>query len=72
VKAGMTPEQALRTATTTGADLLGLSKELGRLSVGAFADIVAIEGDPLQKIETLFTGVRWVMKNGMVVVDRRK
>jgi len=70
VKAGMTPEQALRTATTIGADLLGMSKELGRLSVGAFADIVAVDGDPLRNIETLFTGVRWVVKNGVVVLKK--
>ena len=71
VKAGMTPEQALRTATTIGADLLGQSKELGRLATGAFADIVAVEGDPLQNIDTIFTGVRWVMKGGVVVVQKR-
>jgi imidazolonepropionase-like amidohydrolase len=47
-----------------------MSKELGRLSVGAFADIVAVEGDPLQNIETLFTGVRWVLKNGVVVLKK--
>jgi imidazolonepropionase-like amidohydrolase len=70
VKAGMTPEQALRTATTIGADLLGQPKELGRLAAGAFADIVAVEGDPLQRIDILFTGVRWVMKGGAVVVTK--
>jgi imidazolonepropionase-like amidohydrolase len=67
VKAGMTPEQALRTATTIGADLLGMSKGLGRLSAGAFADIIAVDGNPLQDIDALFTGVRWVMKNGVVI-----
>lgn len=68
VKAGMTPAQALGTATTTAAALLGLPDKLGRIAPGYFADLVAVEGDPLQKIDVLFTGVRWVMKDGAVVV----
>ena len=71
VKAGMTPEQALATATTTAADLLGMPDRLGRLAPGYAADFVAVEGDPLQTIDALFTGVRMVMKDGKVVVDRR-
>ena len=70
VKAGMTPAQALQTATTTGADLLGRSDSLGRLRAGFLADIVAVEGDPLKDINAVITGVRWVMKDGAVVVDR--
>ncbi len=71
VKAGMTPEQALTAATRTGAELLGLQNRLGRVAPGFLADLVAVEGDPLRNIETLFTGVRWVMKDGTVVVDKR-
>jgi imidazolonepropionase-like amidohydrolase len=71
VKAGMTPEQALTAATQTGAELLGLQDRLGRVAPGFLADLVAVEGDPLQNIEALFTGVRWVMKDGAVVVDKR-
>ncbi len=71
VKAGMTPEQALTAATRTGAELLGLRDRLGRVAPGFLADLVAVEGDPLQNIEALFTGVRWVMKDGTVVVDTR-
>jgi imidazolonepropionase-like amidohydrolase len=71
VKAGMTPEQALRSATTIGAELLGVQDRLGRLAAGYLADIVAVEGDPLQNIDALFAGVRWVMKDGAVVVDKR-
>ena len=71
VKAGMTPEQALRCATTVAADLLGMQDRIGRLAPGAFADIVAVEGDPLQNIDAMFTGVKWVMKGGQVVVDKR-
>jgi imidazolonepropionase-like amidohydrolase len=71
VKAGMTPAQALQTATTTAADLLGQSEFLGRIRVGFAADIVAVDGEPLKDIAALITGVRWVMKDGSVVVDRR-
>jgi imidazolonepropionase-like amidohydrolase len=71
VKAGMTPAQALQTATTTAADLLGQSEYLGRIRVGFAADIVAVDGEPLKDIAALITGVRWVMKDGSVVVDRR-
>jgi imidazolonepropionase-like amidohydrolase len=69
VKAGMTPAQALATATTTAADLLGEKARLGRLAPGFAADIVAIEGKPLENITDVITGVRWVMKDGRVVVD---
>ncbi len=71
VKAGMTPVQALATATTTAAELLGVQDRLGRVAPGYLADLVAVDGDPTTNIEALFTGVRWVMKNGRVVVDRR-
>ena len=50
VKAGMTPEQALATATTIGAELLGQEDRLGRVAPGFAADIVAIDGDPLANI----------------------
>ncbi|MEO7966028.1 MAG: amidohydrolase family protein, partial [Gemmatimonadaceae bacterium] len=71
VKAGMTPTQALATATTNGATLLGLSDRLGAVAPGYFADIVAVEGDPATDINAVIRGVRWVMKGGEVVVDRR-
>jgi imidazolonepropionase-like amidohydrolase len=70
VKAGMTPQQALSTATTNGAALLGMEKSLGAVAPGYFADIVALEGDPMQDIEVAIRNVRWVMKGGKVVVDR--
>jgi imidazolonepropionase-like amidohydrolase len=72
VKAGMTPTQALATATTIPATLLEMPATLGRVAPGSLADLVAVEGDPLQHIDALFTGVRWVMKDGVVVVDRRE
>jgi imidazolonepropionase-like amidohydrolase len=71
VKAGLTPAQAIGSATTIGAELLGVKDRLGRLAPGYLADVVAIEGNPLEKIDVLFTGVRWVMKEGAVVVDKR-
>jgi imidazolonepropionase-like amidohydrolase len=71
VKAGMTPAQAIASATTIGADLLGMKDRLGRLAAGYAADGVAVEGNPVEKIDVLFTGVRWVMKDGTVVVDKR-
>jgi imidazolonepropionase-like amidohydrolase len=70
VKAGMTPEQALRTATTGAAELLGMEKTLGAIRPGSLADLVAVEGDPLTNIDVVIQKVRWVMKNGEVVVDK--
>ncbi len=71
VKAGMTPEQALQTATVNAAALLGKETELGAIAPGFFADIVAVSGDPLADINAVVNGVRWVMKDGKVVVDKR-
>jgi len=72
VQAGMTPQQALATATTDGADLLGVADRLGALRPGYLADIVAVEGDPLADIKVVIDRVRWVMKGGDVVVDKTK
>jgi imidazolonepropionase-like amidohydrolase len=71
VKAGMTPEQALKTATVEGAALLQKEDKLGRLKPGYYADIVAVEGNPLDDIDVAIHKVRWVMKAGAVVVDKR-
>jgi imidazolonepropionase-like amidohydrolase len=70
VKAGMTPAQALASATTIPAALLGQETMLGTLGPGYFADIVAVEGDPLVDVNVLMDKVRWVMKGGTVVVDK--
>lgn len=71
VKAGMTPAQALATATTGGAALLGKSDQIGKIAPGFFADIVAVEGNPLTDIRAAVYHVKWVMKGGAVVVDKR-
>jgi imidazolonepropionase-like amidohydrolase len=70
VKAGMTPAQALATATTTPAELLDKKDRLGRIAPGFAANVVAVEGHPLENIHDVIAGVRWVMKDGKVVVSR--
>ena len=72
VKLGMTNEQAMQSATTQAAEMLGMEKSLGSLAPGYFADIVALEGDPLADINVAVKGVRWVMKGGNVVVDKTR
>lgn len=71
-KIGMTPAQALETATVNGAAILGMEQNLGRIAPGYYADIVAVEGDPLANIDAVINGVRWVMKGGRVVVDKTR
>jgi imidazolonepropionase-like amidohydrolase len=72
VKLGMTPEQALATATSNAAALLGKENDLGAIAPGYFADVVAVEGDPLADINVAINNVRWVMKGGATVVDKTK
>jgi imidazolonepropionase-like amidohydrolase len=72
VKAGMTPEQALQTATGNAAKLLGKENELGAVATGYLADLVAVDGDPLTDINVVLNNVKWVMKSGDVVVDKTK
>jgi imidazolonepropionase-like amidohydrolase len=72
VKMGMTPEQALKAATTEPAAMLGMEKSLGAVAPGFYADIVAVEGDPLANITAISRreNIRWVMKAGRVVVNK--
>jgi imidazolonepropionase-like amidohydrolase len=65
VKYGMTPMQAIQSATSSAADLLGKSDVLGSLKPGKYADIVAVNGDPLADIRVL-EHVSFVMKEGRV------
>jgi len=62
---GMTPMQAIRTATTTAAELLGWGDRIGSIEPGKFADIIAVSGDPLSDITEL-ERVKFVMKDGVV------
>lgn len=66
VKWGQTPLQALRSATVEAATLIGRSGEVGVLAPGAFADLIAVEGDPLTDV-TLLEHVRFVMKGAEVL-----
>jgi imidazolonepropionase-like amidohydrolase len=66
VKAGMTPLQALRTATVNSAQMIGMDKDIGTLEPGKYADVVAVTADPLKDIHALRT-IGLVMKGGTVV-----
>jgi imidazolonepropionase-like amidohydrolase len=65
VGAGMTPADALRSATVSTAELLGVQDSLGTLEAGKLADVVAVPGDPLQDIRRT-QQVFFVMKEGVV------
>jgi imidazolonepropionase-like amidohydrolase len=65
VKYGMTPMQAIQAATSNAADLLGHAKELGSIKAGKYADLIAVNGDPLKDI-SLLERVEFVMKEGKV------
>ena len=62
---GMTPMQAIVAGTSSGATLLGLEQEIGTIAAGKRADIVAVQGNPLQNIQIL-ESVSFVMKDGVV------
>ena len=65
VEFGLTPMQAIQTATVNAADLLGWSDRVGSVQAGRLADIVAVNGDPLTDIR-LLENVSFVMKGGVV------
>src|SRR5262249_9081880 len=67
VEYGMTPREAIRSATTRAAELLRMEKQLGAIAAGRYADLIAVEGDPLQTIEAI-KQVKFVMKAGQVFV----
>jgi imidazolonepropionase-like amidohydrolase len=65
VKYGMTPIQAIRAATSSAAELLGMQNDVGSIAVGKYADLVAVKGDPLADIAVL-QKIDFVMKGGEV------
>ncbi len=70
VEAGMTPLAALQSATVVAARLLRMEDRIGTVAPGAFADLVAVAGDPLADVRTVEHPL-WIMKEGQVALDRR-
>ncbi len=70
VRFGMTPLAAIRSATIVAAECLGRAESVGTLRPGRFADLVAVEGDPLDDIRALELPVA-VIKGGRLALDRR-
>jgi imidazolonepropionase-like amidohydrolase len=68
VRCGMTPMQAIRSATAVAAELLGWEDRVGSLEAGRFADLVAVAADPLAEVSVL-ERIPFVMKGGAVVKD---
>ena len=71
VRLGMTPIEAIRSATTVAAELLGWQGKAGIVEKDAFADLVAVPGDPLKDVSVL-SKIDWVMKDGQVVKPQPK
>jgi imidazolonepropionase-like amidohydrolase len=65
VKFGLSPIKAIQAATVNAADLLGWTKKVGSITAGKFADIIAVETNPLDDI-TVLENVKFVMKGGVV------
>jgi imidazolonepropionase-like amidohydrolase len=65
VEFGMTPMAAIQSATSRSAEMLGMAGRLGVLAPGAYADVVAVRGNPLQDVKAL-SDVTFVMKDGRV------
>lgn len=65
---GMTPAEAIQAATSSAADLIGRAGDVGVLSAGHYADLVAVREDPLLRVEVL-ERIPLVMKGGVVVKD---
>jgi imidazolonepropionase-like amidohydrolase len=65
VEFGMAPATAIGTATSRAAEMLGMEGKIGTIAPGAYADIVAVAGDPLQDVKVL-ERIHFVMKDGRV------
>lgn len=74
VRLGMSPLQAIQTATVNASKLLGMDDRIGTVETGKYADLIAVDGDPLRDVTEL-ERIKWVMKGGAVVknqTDRRQ
>lgn len=71
VKAGMTPMQAIQSATINAADLLDIKNKTGSITKGKYADIIAVENNPLDDV-TILEHVKFVMKDGTVYKNEFK
>jgi imidazolonepropionase-like amidohydrolase len=69
VELGMTPLQALQSATSSAADLLAMTSRVGAIEAGFEADLVVVERNPLEQVRTLHDPLL-VVSNGRVVVNR--
>jgi imidazolonepropionase-like amidohydrolase len=65
---GMTPVQAIRAATVNASELIGWQDRIGTIEAGKFADLIAVDGNPLVDISVL-QNVKFVMKGGAVIKD---
>ena len=70
VEAGMTPLQAIQSATLVAARLLRMETKIGKVAPGFYGDLVAVAGDPLKNVRTI-ESPRFVMKEGRAILDRR-
>ncbi len=67
VEAGLTPMEAIQSATLRAAQMQGVANQVGTVSAGKFADLIVVDGDPLRQIEVLEHRVERVIQNGRVV-----
>src|SRR5205085_11269585 len=71
IRGGMKPIEALQAATINGAELLGIADQAGAIEPGKIADIIAVEGDPLQDIKAM-NKVMFVMRSGAIIRNDSK
>jgi imidazolonepropionase-like amidohydrolase len=71
VKYGMTPMQAIQSATSAAAALIGRSSQFGSIKPGKYADVVAVAGDPLNDV-SLLENVQFVLKDGVIYKQNGK
>jgi imidazolonepropionase-like amidohydrolase len=69
----LTPAEIIRSATTVGAELCGMADELGTIAPGALADLIVVDGDPLEDISLLQDDgahLPLIMRDGIIFKDR--